>query len=509
MSVIASVSPDLDQPATTEPAAVQVSRTRAFLEAILEVELMLDRDRQAAKKAFPAALSLATEADWWLLDFMVEQFTLHPREAALRRLDALWKHADELERERMLALVPDTDPGLHSHSEHDLTQILATRARRNGTTVDAEQAKLQVQPLAAEMPRASIRTWRNPPPRLHVAPTKRIDASRLTPDRVRARVVTRGKRRPAEIEPPEVATYVRASLFVDTEVAEQTRLRQRWAELADRGLILTASAPRGWTPRYPGDRPPLPAELSTAIWDHQYCVHVADQHNHERAVDGETVKSPEVSHVWAADRTGLWSRADRREAYLFQGNGLDDFRTAMHPVTGWRCVSCFVERAASDQRPVHVRNGVLRSDDGLCDHCRHDDRTGLPALAAGFTGADLARAYCSYFAEHYRASVCGVLAEVRRRAPQWLTQVIDEFLAEHSDLPGAPQPVDPDGEPDPATAPASKPRREKVLPPGQRPGRCEGCTKYVPVHDDGFCTQCRVYLGLYSPAPRKRRLVAA
>ncbi|MFD4432573.1 hypothetical protein [Nocardia sp. NPDC058497] len=506
MSVTASTSPDSHQPTIDD---AQVSGTQAFLDAIFEIELMLDLDRRAAFESFPAALALATDADWALLDFMVEQFTLHPREAALLRLDARWQDADELERERMLALVPDTDPGLHSHADHDLTQILATRARRNGTTVEAEQAKLQVQLLAAEMPRASIRTWRNPPPRLHLTPTRRIDTSRFAPAQIRARVSARGKRRPAQVEPSVVATYIRESLFVDTEVAEQTRLRRRWAELSARGITFTSSAPRGWTPRHPGDRPPLPAELSTAIWDHHYCTHVADQRDHERAMAGESIKSSEHSHAWAAERTGLRARGDRREAYLFQGNGLDDFRTAMSPVLGWRCVSCFVERAASDQRPVHDRDGVLRSDDGLCDFCRHDDRTGLPELPHGFTGVDLAEAYCSYFAEHYRDSACALIAEVRRRAPQWITEVTDRFLAEHSDLPGSPEPVDPDAEPSPAAAPARRQRRQKVLPPGQRAGRCEACTKYVPVHDDGFCTQCRVYLGLYVPAPRQGHPVAA
>ncbi|MFD5179372.1 hypothetical protein ACFWM1_26430 [Nocardia sp. NPDC058379] len=506
-----AVEPAVVEPSVVEPSvadAEQVAGTRAFLDAIFEIELQLDLDRRAALEAFPAALALATDADWWLLDFMVEQFTLHPREAALRRMDALWRHADDLGQERMLALVPDTDPGLHSRSDHDLNHLLETRARRNGTTVEDEQAKLEVQLIAAEMPRQSIRTWYNPLPRLSLAPTKRVDASRLRPEQIRARVAARGRRRRAEVEPSIVTTYVRESLFVDTEVADQARLRQRWAELAARGITPTAPAPRGWTPRRPGERPPLPAELSAAIWDHQYCAHVADQRDHERALAGESVKSPEHSHAWAAERTGLRSRGDRREAYLFQGNGLDDFRTAMTPVAGWQCVSCFVERPSADQRPVHARGGVLRSDDGLCDYCRADGRTGLPELAPGFTGADLAATYCAYFAQHYRDSACALLGEVCRRAPQWLTAVIDRFLANHPDLPGAPVLPDVDDEQVPVPTP-TRPRRQQVLPPGQRPGKCEGCTKYMPVHDDGFCTTCRVYLGLHVPTPRVRRLVAA
>lgn len=508
MSIVVSASPDLDQPTPVEPdatAPAQGAGTQAFLDAILDVELLLDRDRRAARKAFPAALALATEADWWLLDFMVEQFTLHPREAALRRLDALWRHADKLERQRMLALVPDTDPGLHSHTERDLTYVLVTRARNNGTTVEDEQAKLQVQLLAAEMPRQSIRTWRNPPPRYTARPTDRRTDHNLRPEQARIRIAGRGtKRRPVDIEAPVVATYVRENLFVDTEVGDQAALRRRWAELTARGVVLSGAAPRGWTPRHPGERAPLPAELSVAIWDHEYATHVAEQRLHERALAGETVKSPEQAHAWAAERTGLGSRADRREEYLAQGNGLDDFATAMTPVAGWRCVSCFVERPATDQRPVHVRAGVLRSDDGLCDYCRTDNRAGLPALPAGFTGADLATAYCRFFAEHYRDTAYALILEVRRRAPHWLIEVLDRFVANHPGLPGAPELI----EDEPVPAPAKR-RRERRLPPGQRAGRCEGCTRYVPVHDDGHCTTCRVYLGLHVPVPRERRPVAA
>ncbi|MGW5457000.1 hypothetical protein [Nocardia sp. NPDC003979] len=498
--------PPSDEPATKSVAAVP--DTRSFLDAIEAIELTFAIDRKAAIAMFRPALDLATDADWDLLDFMVECFTLYPRESALLRLRARWAAGDETERERLVRLVPDTDPGLHSHDNHALAQLIETRARTNGTTVAEEFAAFQVQLAAAEMPRQSIRTWRNPLPRLAMPASRRIDAARLDPEQIRARVLARGKRRPAEPEPVEVAAYVQESLFVDTEVVEQARLRQRWAELIARGVTLTAGAPRGWTPRRPGERAPLPADLAEAMWDHQYCVHVADQRDHDRALAGESTKSPEHSHAWAAERTGLRSRADRREGFVFQGNGLDDFATAMTPVAGWRCVSCFVERPTTDQRPIHVRDGILRSDDGLCDYCRCENRVGLPALPAGFTVADLAATYCTYFVEHYRDAAYGLIAEVRRRAPEWLITVIDRFLTAHPDLPGTPAPVDADSDAEPAPA-VSKRRRGPMVPPGQRPGRCEGCTRYTPVHDDGFCTQCRVHLGLHIPTPRERQLVAA
>lgn len=503
---IANAAPPSGEPATE--TSVAVPDTRSFLDAISAIELAFTIDRKAAIAMFRPALDLATDADWDVLDFMVECFTLYPRESALLRLRARWAAGDELERKRLVQLVPDTDPGLHSHDNHALAQLIETRARTNGTSVAEEFAAFQVQLAAAEMPRQSIRTWRNPLPRLTMPASRRIDAARLDPEQIRARALARGKRRPAEPEPVEVTAYVRDSLFIDTEVVEQARLRQRWAELIARGVTLTTGAPRGWTPRRPGERAPLPADLAEAMWDHQYCVHVADQRDHDRALAGESTKSPEHSHAWAAERTGLRSRADRREGFVFQGNGLDDFATAMTPVAGWRCVSCFVERPTTDQRPVHARKGVLRSDDGLCDYCRCENRVGLPALPTGFTVADLAAAYCTYFVEHYRDAAYGLMAEVRRRAPEWLITVIDRFLTAHPDLPGTPAPVDTDPGSVPAPA-VSKRRRGPVVPPGQRPGRCEGCTRYTPVHDDGFCTQCRVHLGLHNPTPRERQLVAA
>ncbi|MGS2811499.1 hypothetical protein [Nocardia sp. MW-W600-9] len=478
--------------------------TAAFLDAIFAIGLTFERDRRAAKRAFRGALDLATDADWDVLDYMVEVFTLYPREAALRRLRARWAAGDDLERERLVRLVPDTDPDLHSHADHDLAQILEARAKANPdpeTTAADEFAKLHVQLLAAEMPRQSIRMWRNPMPRLTSPASRTVDASRLRPEQIRARVGARGKRRPAEAEPFEVTDYIAETLFVDTEVDTQARLRQRMAELIARGVRFTGTV-QGWTPRRPGERAPLPTEVSEAIWDHQYCAFVADQHDYDRAEAGAPVKSHEHSLLWAEQRTGLGSRSDRRNSYMFQGNGLDDFRTAMNPVAGWRCVSCFVERAATDQRPIHTRAGVLRSDDGLCDYCRSDNHPGLPALAAGFELSELATAYCTYLAEHYPDAACALLDEVRRRAPEWLIRVVDGFLATHSDLPGAPTLADLEDEPAPARVQPVSRRRARVLPPGQRAGRCEGCTQYLPVHDDGFCTKCRVYLGLYVPATR-------
>ncbi|MEV0768618.1 hypothetical protein [Nocardia salmonicida] len=477
--------------------------SRPFLDAIAEIELTFATDRRAAIDAFPAALALATEQDWALLDYLVEVFTLHPREAALRRLGARWRAGDDTERQRLVQLVPDTDPCLHSHDTAALAAILETRAARNNTNPADEFAALHAQLQTAEMPRQSIRLWRNPPPRLVAPTTRRIDAARLTPAAVRARVIARAKRRPAVIEPAHVTDYVRENLFVDTEAAETAKLRRRLDELAARGAIGTQT-PRGWRPNFAGQRPPRPAELADAIWDYTYCQYVADQYS----LSNNKSDSREKSMTWAADRTGLRDRADRRDTTPFT-NGVDDFDNAMHPVLGWRCVSCFVERSHTDRHPIHTRDNTFRSDDGLCDYCRWDNRYGLPPLPAGFTVADLASTYCRFFAEHYPDAAYGLLAEARGRAPEWLTTLIDEFLLEHPDLPGTPQPAADAQDPDVVTTPGRpRHRREHALPPGLRQARCEGCTEYKPVHDDDFCTTCRVHLGLYVPLPTNRHVAA-
>ncbi len=477
-----------------------VPDSRPFLDAIAEIELTFATDRRAAIDAFPAALALATEQDWALLDYLVEVFTLHPREAALRRLGARWRAGDDAERERMVQLVPDTDPGLHSHDTAALAAILETRAARNNTSPADEFAALHAQLQTAEMPRQSIRLWRNPPPRLVAPATRRVDASRLTRTAVRARVDARTKRRPAVIEPAHVIDYVRENLFVDTEAAETAQLRRRLDELANRGVIGT-HARSGWKPSFAGQRPPRPAELADEIWDYTYCQYVADQYT-------RNTNSREKSMTWAAERTGLRDRADRRDTSQFT-NGVDDFDNAMHPVLGWRCVSCFVERSHTDRHPIHTHGNTFRSDDGLCDYCRWDNRAGLPPLPTGFTVADLASTYCAFFAEHYPDAAYGLLAEARGRAPEWLTTVIDEFLLEHPALPGVPRPVPDEHQPEVVAASARPgPRRERVLPPGLRQARCEGCTEFKPVHDDGFCTTCRVHLGLYVPLPTNRRVAA-
>ncbi|RDI45320.1 hypothetical protein [Nocardia mexicana] len=475
-----------------------VSDSSAFLDAIADLDYTFTRDRRAARRRFDDALALAKPADREFLDDLVETFTRYPYETALRRLDAQWAH-DESQHARLLRLVPDTDPGLYVRDRADRIAALERQARRNGTSVDDEAFAQHAQLPAAELPRQSIRMWRNPPGRTYLAPSRETDKSRMSPDRIRARVQGRGKRRPAVSEPKIVGTYVAENLYVDTAARELADARAREEHLRAEGLLPTPE-PGQWIRRWPGDTPPADADESREIWDCQLVGYVAEQHIRAAALAGKRPVPEERALAYADKRTQL--RGDRRPEMPVGGNGLDYDTEAMTPVSGWRCVSCFIERPTTDQRALHTRDGHVRSDDGLCDHCRADDRPGLPELPAGFGASDLAHAYCQFLADTYPTSARAILAEARRRAPRWLTELIDQF-ASQADLPGATPATD---TPDVDTEqPPARPRRRQgpLLGAGQRQARCEGCTRIRAIHDDGFCTECRVWLGLVTAAPRQ------
>src|SRR5690606_22403825 len=56
---------------------------------------------------------------------------------------------------------------------------------------------------------------------------------------------------------------------------------------------------------------------------------------------------------------------DADELYVMDGYVIDYDNAAKQPVLGWRCVSCFIERATADA----PRPGSRRADDGLCASC--------------------------------------------------------------------------------------------------------------------------------------------
>ena len=210
----------------------------------------------------------------------------------------------------------------------------------------------------------------------------------------------------------------------------------------------------------------------------------------------------------ASMRTGIWISTDFRDAPEHRGSGIevDYSKAAKAPVRGWRCVSCFIERSNLD--PARADG---RSDDGLCDNCHADGRTGIPALPAGFTYADVVAAHCRYLATEYPTIARALLRDQWRRAGKdsATARAITVFMAEHPDLPGQPAPQPTDS----ARRPASpRPRKAgvPVIGRGQRRDRCKGCYQDTAVDASDYCTTCRVNLGhTTAVAPRRRRRRAA
>jgi len=479
-----------------------VSETSAFLDSIADLDIAFTFDRHAARRGFRDALAHATPGDREFLDDLVETFTLFTYRAALERLAAKWGN-DPGQQERMRWLVPTTDPGLYTRDRADRAALLEQRARRNGSTIDDEAFAEKAQLLTAESQRQSMRLWRNPPGRTYLAPSRKIDKSRLLPEQIRNRIQARGKHRPAEVEPGLVAEYVADNLYIDTTARELADARAAEERMFDNGLL---AIPAPWKPRFQGDIRPIDADESRAAWACEFVGYVAEQHQCATALAG---KRP-VSEITALDRAERRTtlRGDRRPQMPVGGNGLDYDHEAMSPVSGWRCVSCWIERSVTDQRTIHIRDGRPRSDDGLCDYCRADDRPGLSELPAGFTAAHLARSYCGFLTDPDNwipsGAACAVLIETRRRAPRWLIEIIDEFIGRPEDSNGTEQATPPT--PGSDATPSARPRhnRRPILGAGQRQARCEGCTRIRAIHDDGFCTECRVWLGLVTPVPRQR-----
>lgn len=476
-----------------------MTETSTFLDAIAHLDYTLASDLRAARRSFTTALTHATPAEREVLDAMVETFTLYPYRTALLRLEAAFRD-DEPQRALLARLLPDTDPGLYVRERADRIALLEQRARTGGGSIDDEAFRDYAPLTAAETDRTSIRLWRNPPARLYLAPSRQTDKSRMTPEQISARVRARGKRRPAPIEPDAVTAYVADTLHRDTMAGELARNRASEQRFRDLGL-LAEPAPSS-SERVQAAQPRSDEDVR-ARWDLEFVHHVAEQHTHA-ATSAERPRrvSHEQALAYADARTGV--RGDLRPGLPFQANGVDYTREAMNPVSGWRCVACFIERSTVDQHPIHSDGGRLRSDDGLCDYCRGDDRTPrLPELPTGFTATDLARTYCRYLTTTYPAAAPALLAETRRRAPRWLTTIIDEFIpqparTEHAGDPQA------DVETGATQAkPATRHRGGPVTGAGQRQARCEGCTRIRSIHDDGFCTECRVWLGLVTPPTRQ------
>lgn len=469
-----------------------------FVGLLPQVDYLLSTDRRRARSLFRKALSEATSAENAFIDRMAEMFARHPYEHANKWLTALaFKEPDMAEL--IEACAPRTDPGLYWRRQAGLDPV----------EVSFEQA---------EMPRWSIRQGGPRDLAENRVPSRAIDRARLDPGRIAARVA----RRPVP--------YVRSSM----ELARQRWVDDLMCDYADTRMFVCDEDQDSTAL----DHPVIDggSENEPTGWDRLYYRHVFDSYGEGMEWDGSdshidkdqiaaearallqaagdlpirgrttrrTTRRPrwKISDAerekFAKARTGMKVTDDVREEIPYQGNGVDDIHSAMRSVAGWRCVSCFIERAMADLRPIHSRNGVLSSDDGLCDHCRADGRPGIPPLEGQFTFEQFVLSRCEYLADTYPQAAPALLAEVyRRAAPHPICRIVNRFCFQRFGVLAAPQ------QPQESTTKRTKPSktrsRRAPLGAGQRHARCDGCFNDTVINHDGYCTSCRIELGLYKP----------
>jgi len=480
-----------------------------LIAALAQVDYLLSTDRRAAHRLFARSLVEATPEEFGFLDEMAEMFSRHPFREAQSWLTSVALRRPEL-TDLIIACAPDTDPGLYWRRQAGLDIV----------EVELEQAYL---------PRSDFRRGGPHDLALHRPPTRAMDAARMRPDRVAERI----RRRPQPATAEQMSERRRAQAAYDDYTT-------RHAYRIDND---DASAPDTEFDRHPRHhgridrRPELAADHRQKFWDTAYFDHVADQYTVELRDAWDASRRPPTAdraaaeaqamlqaagdlpatrrpqqrqpsrrrisdaerQAFARDRTGI-DPDDGREPIPYQGNGIDDVHAAMRPVSGWRCVSCFIERALSDQRPLHRRDGHLLSDDGLCGECREDHQPGIPALSHPFTFDQFVLSRCQHLIGTYPQAAFALLAEVyRRAAPHPVCRIINRVCHHHFGIPA----VAAHRTAPPATtrrpAPARTPRRP-TLGAGQHHGRCDGCVTPTIVNADGYCTPCRIRLGLHTTA---------
>ncbi|WP_181722913.1 hypothetical protein [Nocardia gipuzkoensis] len=513
----------------TPDTAVAVS---PFAEALGEIEYLLEVDPDRARERFAEVLTLASPQERQLLDRAADLLTRSPFKVAARQLGWMAKSRPEM-RDMIIAHTADSDPGLY---RPELPQ-------QSDTSIEA-----------AEWVRRSIRDRRNRD-QLTATPTAATDAARLSAEAI----VTRRAART-----PVWATVSLRHRERDRRVTER-REGIYAAYAADRLYAIDTEPDTDRTPPVPEPRKPVDlmwAHVQADLWDRSYFLHVAhcyteaDRHllapeasprrgerdgrdsaldeaaraflrdhdtdpGHAGGGDRRTRSRrvrrglpPRITPVdqsrFAARRTGL-PVPDDRDEYLpyteldvrestWQGSGLDYDLAAMTPYLGWPCVGCWIDRPASDRRAVHALGGDHVSDDGLCDVCRADGHPGIAPLAPGWGMRSFVESRCTYIAATHPRQARAILDRIRAAAantgPTW--RLITRWMAVNLDQPTPVAPA-----PRPA---ARRLSRAAALGAGQRVGRCDACARPSVVHADGYCTTCRIDLGLVAA---RRRSTAA
>ncbi|WP_280423699.1 hypothetical protein [Nocardia carnea] len=512
-------------PATPALATVDLT-VSPFAYALWEVDYLLDTNPARARRMFADALSsLACPAEREFLERAASMLSYHPWPVAARELGWLAKSRPEL-RDMVVHYTTDTDPGLHYPPDPRISEV----------------------PIeATEWVRQSIRE-RHDRDRFTATPSRATDTARLRPEAVayrRARLAlppTAGlslrhrdrDRRTAARREAVWAAYAGTRLFaIDTDDADR-----------DAGAVSD--------PRKRGDL--IWSHVQAGLWDRSYFLHVAANYTdrdrdlldpepaaadrvrsgRHSALDteaaqflrghgvdpGDSDDHTTSSHRpnrprtrgyvrvldqnrFAQRRTGLAAPSDYDEYRPYteldepepswQGSGLDYDLAAMVPYLGWPCIHCWIDRADIDRRAVHIRDGRLVSDDGLCDFCRDAGHAGIPPLPAPWGGREFVESRCAYIAATYPRQARALLDRIRAAAansgPTW--RLITRWMATHLDQPAPARSA--------ARPTTGRPRQRTALGAGQRIGHCDACARNGVVHADNLCTQCRVDLGLVPP----------
>ncbi|WP_410874738.1 hypothetical protein [Nocardia sp. A7] len=522
----------LNSPDTTTVASDVTDPVSPFAIALGEIEYLLEVDPDRARERFAAVLAHASPTERMVLDRAADILTRSPWKVAARQLGWMAKSRPEL-RSMIVENTAEGDPGLYR------PELPA----QSDTSIEA-----------AEWVRRSIRDRRHRE-RLTATPSAETDAARYSATAIAARR--------ARVPAPASSVLSLRHRARDLRVA-QRREREYASYAAQRLYAIDPVGDEDRTPPVPDARKRadlLWTHVQAELWDRSYFLHVADcyteadrhllaptiperhsghadrhseledaarellgEHDIEpegasrnrrtRARRGRPQLPPRISPAdqsrFAARRTGIqvpsdyeilvpYSELDIRES-TWQGSGLDYDLVAMTPYLGWPCVVCWIDRTALDHRPVHVRDGRLVSDDGLCDVCRADGHTGIPALPSDFRLGDFVESRCDHIAAVYPAQARVLLDRIRAAAANtgltW--RLITRWMALNLDQPDRPV----------RSAPTvRRPRRTSALGAGQRIGRCDACARNGVVHADNYCTSCRVDLGLV-PATRRKKSVA-
>ncbi|MEV3965211.1 hypothetical protein AB0M34_30740 [Nocardia sp. NPDC050193] len=505
-----------------------------FVEALWEVDYLLDVDPDEARERFSAALTLASPAERQFLERAADLLARHPWPVAARQLGWMAKSRPEL-RSMVIDYTTDTDPGLHIPGMPEISEVSIE---------------------AAEWVRRSIRERRDRE-RITATPSPATDAARLRPEAIAAR------RARTQTHAPASEAAVVSLRHRDRDLRTARRAEAEYAAYAADRLyaIDTTDEPRE-AAAVPDPRKPAHlvwSHVQADLWDRTYIRHVAEQYTdrdrelldpetpatsrvrsgrhhaldaqasqylREHGVDTTPVEErsarsrrrrtpmrrPRITPVdqmhFAARRTGLaipskfdiflpYSELDVPES-TWQGSGLDYDLAAMVPYLGWPCVGCWIDRPDADLRAVHIRDGRPVSDDGLCDACRADGHPGIPELSRPWGMQQFVESRCAYIASTHPAQARAILDRIRAAAantgPTW--RLITRWMAMNLEAP----------ERRPSTRPSTpRPRRAAALGAGQRIGRCDACARPGIVHADNYCTTCRVDLGVAAPREHGRR----